>query len=75
MWESQKNPPRVLENSTQALGKSHPGFWKTTKFARTVRLYFLRYASFRRKMEKMTTLCRAELNHLYVRAKKIQFIY
>ena len=33
--------PGVLENSTQVFGKSNLGFWKTTKFARTVRLYFL----------------------------------
>ena len=37
-----KIPPRIVENSTQAFGKSHPGFWKTAKFAKTVRLYFLR---------------------------------
>ena len=67
---SGKYPPRVVENSTQAFGKSHPGFWKTTKFAQTVRLYFPRSASFRRKIEKITTLCQAKLNPLYVRAKK-----
>ena len=35
------SPPRVLENSTQAFGKSHPGFKKTTKFAGAVVLNFL----------------------------------
>ena len=29
-------PPRLLGNSTKAFGKSHPGFWKNTQFARTV---------------------------------------
>ena len=42
-----KTPPRVVKNPTQGLspprafGKSHPGFWKITNFARTVQLYFL----------------------------------
>ena len=27
----QKTPPRVVENSTQAFGKSHPGFWKSAR--------------------------------------------
>ena len=62
-----KIPPRLLENPTQGSGKLQ-NFHKPCDYT------FLDKASFRRKIVKMTTLCRAKLNHLYVRVKNTIYL-